>query len=123
MLSHAGTAYFAIHSEDQEDERLFKKIVMSAQSSVSVRNNIAHGVVSVYFASSDSGPNGFCLQPQDYDSSKRTVWGSPSFAYTSAILLDFASEFAKLTADPHALARVIRARARASRDKQKQLGF
>jgi hypothetical protein len=118
MLNHAADAYFAVRCEDTKDKEMFGAITKTLEKAMPVRNSIAHGVVAAYIPEGLHEPDGLCLQPQDYDSSKRDVWGAPKFAYTAVALTRFALEFGELTQPPQQLAAIIRMRARASRNKR-----
>jgi hypothetical protein len=125
VLRSAGDAYFAhyygkLETDDvKQDRETFGGMLTISRNAVRVRNNIAHGVVVPYLPPRASETIGFCLEPSYYDSSKRTLWGNPEFAYNADMLNNFALEFGRMCEAPRQLWGSIVARAPTSPEKHR----
>jgi hypothetical protein len=115
LLRGASEAFFHYQRGTPEEQVWFKAILKDASYAVERRNDLAHGIAMAFTPEGKSEPDGFCLMPSYYDSSKRDLNDIAEFAYRSASINMFASGFKSLIAAPLELGNSIIARIRESR--------
>jgi hypothetical protein len=115
LLRGASEAFFHYRRGTSREQVWFKAILKEASHAVERRNDLAHGIALAFTPEGKSEPNGFCLLPSYYDSSKRDPNDVAEFAYRSASINVFASGFKNLVNDPMELGSSIISRIRERR--------
>jgi hypothetical protein len=115
LLRGASEAFFHYQKGTSQEQDLLKIIIKDAWNAAERRNDLAHGIVMPFTPEGKSEPDGFCLMPSHYDSSKRDPNDVADFAYRSARINTFTSGFEGLITAPIELGNSIVARIRQSR--------
>jgi hypothetical protein len=115
LLRGSSEAFFHYRKGTSAEQVRFKEILKDASHAVERRNDLAHGIAMAFTPEGKSEPDGFCLMPSYYDSSKRDPNDIAEFAYRSASINTFASGFENLITAPLELGNSIIARIRESR--------
>lgn len=115
LLRGASEAFFHYQKGTLEEQVRFKAIFTVSWDAAARRNDLAHGITMAFTPEGKSEPNGFCLMPSYYDSSKRDPNDVAEFAYRSASINTFASGFEGLITAPLELGNSIISRIRESR--------
>jgi hypothetical protein len=115
LLRGSSEAFFHYRRGTYREQVLFKAILRDASHAAERRNDLAHGIAMAFTPEGKSEPDGFCLMPSYYDSSKRDPNDIADFAYESATIKKFASGFEDLITAPRELGNSIVARIRESR--------
>jgi hypothetical protein len=94
MVGAAAEAYFANFDLDfDQGKKDFRDIMKEAKEACKVRNNIAHGSVSMYLG---TGNIEYCLFPSYFDTPRRDKDNVAEFIYNSTTISIFGKQFAEL---------------------------
>src|ERR1019366_5663736 len=93
MIDEAAKAYFRIYKNKVLEKKLSDFITTECRPFAGQRNNIAHGIVEIFFSSTPKLKLGYWLVPSFYGTKKNPMDAPRSYAYTSTEINYYTKQF------------------------------